>query len=47
MCAAFYGVEVMRVDVEGDPPEGIEARRIDDGHVVGRANANAGQVTAG
>ena len=40
--AAFYGIEVMRVDVEGDPAEGIEARRIHNGHVVGSANADAG-----
>ena len=47
VCAAFNGVEVMRVNVEGNPAECIEAWRVEDGHVVSGANANACEVAAG
>lgn len=44
--ASFYGVKVMRVDVERDPAESLKARRVNDWHVIGSANADAGQVAS-
>lgn len=47
MAAVGVGVQVVRVDVEGDKADGGEARREDDGHVVGGADADGGHVGAG
>lgn len=40
MAAVGVGVQVVRVDVEGDEADGGEGRRIHDGHVVGGADAD-------
>lgn len=47
VAAAGVGVQVVRVDVEGDEADGGEGRRADDGHVVGGADADGGHVGAG
>ena len=40
-------VQVVRVDVEWNELEGIEAWREDDGHVVGGADGHGGNVRSG
>lgn len=47
VAAAGVGVQVVRVDVEGDEADGREGRRVDDGHVVGGADADGGHIGAG
>lgn len=47
MAAVGVGVQVVRVDVEGDEADGVEGRRVDDGHVVGGVDADSGHVGAG
>ena len=41
------GVEVVRVDLEGNGADGVERGGLDDGHVVGGADRGAGYVAAG
>jgi hypothetical protein len=45
--AARIGVEVVRVELEGDQPERGQRAWLDDRHVVGGAGGRAGQVGAG
>ena len=47
VAAVGVGVQVVRVDVEGDEADGGEGRRVDDGHVVGGVDADGGHVGAG
>lgn len=46
MAAVEVGVQVVRVDVEGDEANGRERRRVDDGHVIGGVDADGGHVGA-
>lgn len=46
VAAAGVGVQVMGVDVEGDKADGREGWGVDDGHVVGGADADGGHVGA-
>lgn len=46
MVAVGVRVQEVGVDVEGDEANGGEARGVDDGHVVGGANADGGHIGA-
>lgn len=47
MAAVGVGVQVVWVDVEGHEADGGEGGRTDDGHVVGGADADSGNIGAG
>lgn len=47
MAALGVVVQVVRVDVEGHEADGVEGRRVDDGHVVGGVYADSCYVGAG
>lgn len=47
MAAVGVGVQVVRVDVEGDQADGIKGRRENDGHVIGGADADGRHVGSG
>lgn len=47
VAAVWVGVQVVRVDVEGNEADGGEGWRVDDGHVVGGADADGGHVGTG
>ena len=42
MSASFNWIQVMGIDVEWHPAPCLKTRRVDDGHIVGRTNANTG-----
>ena len=37
-------VKVVRIDLEGDQPEGVEALRLGDRHIIGRHQRGAGDI---
>lgn len=47
MAAAGVVVQVVRVDVEGNEADGGKGQRVDDGHVVGGADADGCHVGTG
>lgn len=46
MAAGAVGVQVVRVDVEGDKANGREGRRENNGHVVSGTDADGGHISA-
>lgn len=46
MAAAGVGVQVVRVDVEGDEADGGEGWWVDNGHVIGGVDADCRHVGA-
>lgn len=46
MAAVQVGVQIVRVDVEGDEANGRERRRVDNGHVIGGVDADGGHIGA-